>query len=221
MSGLTDDQKKLNAKLLSIIKDVSSVDKNVDTELETFLKDTANNQDLEKVLNLQRGASKLTLLHVISSIDQKEECVKLFLQATANPKLKDDRGKTPLHYATDKNIIRALRGEAELNEQDNEGKTPLDIAIENHNYDIEELLLPEEQKVLQKSLYKAFRDINKLKNLLKKYKKNKDFERILKLHDNEGKLKILQYVRNIPCEETKRLLSEIGVTESSGERKVH
>ncbi|MEY2393425.1 ankyrin repeat domain-containing protein [Wolbachia endosymbiont of Tettigetta isshikii] len=216
MSGLTDDRKKLNAKLLSLIKDVSSVDKDVDTELETFLKDNANNQDLEKVLNLQRGGSKLTLLHVISSIDQKEECVKLLLQANANPKLKDYRGKTPLHYAIDKNIISSLRGEAELNEQDNEGKTSLDIAIENHNYDIEELLLTEEQKVLQESLYKAFGDVNKLKGLLKKYKKNKNFERILKLHDNEGKLKILQYVRNIPCEETKRLLSETVVTESSG-----
>ncbi|WCR59297.1 MAG: Phosphocholine transferase AnkX [Wolbachia endosymbiont of Ctenocephalides felis wCfeF] len=214
VSGLTKNQENLNAELLSIFKDIPS--KDVYVELETFLKKNANDQDLNKVLNLQRGESKLTLLHVVSSMDwRKEQYVNLLLEAKADPNVKDDRGKTPLHYATDENIIKTLSREAKLNEQDNEGKTPLDIAINNHNYEVEKLLLTTEQRSLKKELYNALGNPTKLKELLKKQKDNQDLKRILNLHNDEGKSKILQFA----CEEAKRLLLEAGTAKGSDRKE--
>jgi len=127
VSGLTPKQNKLNKKLLSILKDLLYFgDEDI---LHDFLLEN-NNDDLKYILNLTRGESGLTILHVISSMDGKlaEKYVNLLLEAGADPNKKDDRGKTPLHYASYNNIGSLIKAGADPNAQDSEKRTPLHCA---------------------------------------------------------------------------------------------
>lgn len=67
-----------------------------------FLRNNRDNQDLKAVLNLKRGESGLTVLHVVSSVGnttkEYNETVDLLLEAGANPDIQNNKGKTPLHY---------------------------------------------------------------------------------------------------------------------------
>jgi ankyrin repeat protein len=147
---LTSSQEELNKNLLSILKDLLSCNGyGCIPRLKKFLQDNENNQDLERVLNLRRGESKLTVLHAVSGIlgitGIEEKCgdsVALLLIAGANPNIKDDRGKTPLHYTTGVcSMSSLLRKGANPNEQDNEGKTPLHyIASTSNNWCVNLLL---------------------------------------------------------------------------------
>ncbi|WP_341818436.1 ankyrin repeat domain-containing protein [Wolbachia endosymbiont (group B) of Ennomos erosarius] len=127
VSGLTPKQKELNKKLLSILKDLPYLsDEDI---LLNFLLEN-NSDDLKDILNLTRGESGLTILHVISSMDGKlvEKCVDLLLEAGADPNIKDDRGKTPLHYASYNNIGSLIKAGTDPNVKDNEERTPLHYA---------------------------------------------------------------------------------------------
>ncbi|MGL9779643.1 MAG: ankyrin repeat domain-containing protein [Wolbachia sp.] len=129
VSGLTQEQKELNKKLLSILKDLSYLSDRDENILRNFLREN-NSDDLKYILNLPRGESGLTILHVISSMDGKlaEKYMNLLLEAGADPNKKDDRGKTPLHYASYNNIGSLIKAGADPNAQDSEKRTPLHCA---------------------------------------------------------------------------------------------
>ncbi|QTG99456.1 ankyrin repeat domain-containing protein [Wolbachia endosymbiont of Rhagoletis indifferens] len=138
--NLTGSQKeKLNRELLNIVKglDPCHYDQKEDRhceyyieKLKNFLQSNKNNQDLKAVLNLKRGESGLTVLHLVSSVGKVtqgyNETVDLLLEAGANPNIQSDKGRTPLHY-TDvlASAASLLKGKANPNIQDHRGETPL------------------------------------------------------------------------------------------------
>ncbi|WCR58311.1 ankyrin repeat domain-containing protein [Wolbachia endosymbiont of Ctenocephalides felis wCfeJ] len=207
-SDLTEEQKKLSKELLSMLKDIPYLARNEHESqmkaLGDFLRKNANNGDLKRVLNLQRGEFKLTILHIMSSLDWYEagECVNSLVKAGADPNICDDTGKTPLHYAARfgcSTFISFLLSKGDLNVPDKKGKTPLDIAIENHNYHVEVCFLTGEQQDLMEKLYNNITDPNKLQELLSEHKNNQDLKKCLVLRDREGKSQILQHARNVLC----------------------
>ncbi len=141
-SDLTESQKKLNRELLSILNNYLLLrHHNKDTgkvnhlfanheELEKFLQNNKNNQDLKTVLNLKRGESGLTVLYVVSSLAVKREGIDLLIKAGADPNAKNDRGQTPLHYAVTgfNGVVPLIEAKADPNVQDNKGRTPLHYA---------------------------------------------------------------------------------------------
>ncbi|WP_254229773.1 ankyrin repeat domain-containing protein [Wolbachia pipientis] len=148
--NLTGSQKELNRELLNILKslDPCHYDQKEDRhceyyieKLKNFLQVNKNNQDLKTVLNLKRGESGLTVLHLVSSVgkvtEEYNEAVDLLLEAGANPNIQNDKGRTPLHY-TDvlASAASLLKGKANPNIQDNRGETPLHYAasIGHANY---------------------------------------------------------------------------------------
>jgi len=144
-SGLTPGQKVLNRKLLNIITVLSFQFDTV--ELKKFLAKNENNQDLKTVLDLERGESGLTILHALASMDWTNfnygDALGLLIEAGADPNKKNDKGKTPLHYATGHNSVDSLlKAGANPNAQDIEGKTPLHyIAGFNCHVGVVDLLL--------------------------------------------------------------------------------
>lgn len=155
MSNLTESQKELNKKFLSTFKDFPHVTykdyKNDVEKIKKFLLDHKSNQDLKTILNLKRGESKLTILHILSSMEcsNSEECIDLLLNSGADPNEKDDTGRTPLHYATrsghcDTIIKLLLRKGANLDIKDKKGKTPIEFAVNNPNLNIKECFLTDD-----------------------------------------------------------------------------
>src|SRR6266576_2594747 len=130
VSGLTQEQKELTKKLLSILKDLSYLSDRDENILRNFLRENKDDDDLKYILNLPRGESGLTILHVISSMDGKlaEKYVNLLLEAGADFNKKDDRGRTPLHYASCNNIGSLIKAGADPNAQDSEKRAPLHCA---------------------------------------------------------------------------------------------
>ena len=136
-SELSQNQKALNEKLLSILSaPVSDDDENIE-ELEKFLKSNQSNPDLKKVLDLNRGESGLTILHALASMAKQERgmgehevAMCLLLEAGADPNVQNNRGETPLHYAIGWNeaVQELLERKANPNIQDIEGKAPLHYA---------------------------------------------------------------------------------------------
>ncbi|WGJ61864.1 ankyrin repeat domain-containing protein [Wolbachia endosymbiont of Frankliniella intonsa] len=155
MSNLTESQKELNKKFLSTFKDFPHVTykdyKNDVEKIKKFLLDHKSNQDLKTILNLKRGESKLTILHILSSMECSNagEFIDLLLNSGADPNEKDDTGRTPLHYATRSGhcgtIIKLLlRKGANPDIKDKKGKTPIEFAVNNPNRNIKEYFLTDD-----------------------------------------------------------------------------
>lgn len=177
MSNLTESQKELNKKFLSTFKDFPHVtyqdNQNDVKKIQKFLLDHKSNQDLKTILNLKRGESKLTILHILSSMECSNagEFIDLLLNSGADPNEKDDTGRTPLHYATrsghcDTIIKLLLRKGANLDIKDKKGKTPIEFAVNNPNLNIKEYFLTDDV------IYGTFRkktqtDYNRKKYLCK------------------------------------------------------
>ncbi|MDG7053569.1 MAG: ankyrin repeat domain-containing protein, partial [Wolbachia endosymbiont of Alcedoecus sp.] len=278
--NLTESQKKLNRELLNILKglDPCYYDPKEDRHCEyyvkkltEFLRSNKNSQDLKTVLNLKRGESGLTVLHVVSSVGgvtvKYNNAVDLLLEAGADPNIQNDKGRTPLHY-TDvlASVASLLKGRANPNIQDNEGrtplhyaasightdyvnlllekkltlilsdrqgKTPLQIAIDNHHYYIEECFFTDKQKNLSEELYctldkccAAYQDCiwskdedrpgytanltnftKSLKEFLDKHRNSKDLKMIFSIRDGGGGSKILNHARVINRKVVDLLLS--------------
>ncbi|QOD37980.1 ankyrin repeat domain-containing protein [Candidatus Wolbachia massiliensis] len=253
ISSLTESQRKLNKELLSIFEDLPCCDI---TRLENFLQGNKGNDDLRFILNLQRGRSKITILHVISSMTDLMverdtglavgKFMDLLLTAEANPNIPDSKGQTPLHYAAysscDK-VICSLLNKGARNEPDKQGKTPLDVAIDNHNYSIEECFLTNEQKIVKKDLEDTLRSnctllqdyFPVLKQFLEEHKKTEDLQKVLNLRDREGKSRIFQEIRGAchynanygksDLEKVEKLLLQVGAIDHKGldkkKRKKH
>ncbi|WP_250294742.1 ankyrin repeat domain-containing protein [Wolbachia endosymbiont of Oedothorax gibbosus] len=175
-SNLPPVQKKLSGELLSIFGGfLCCHNENYNdhiTRLENFLRESKSNEDLKNILDLKRGESKLTVLHVLSSINDPlvEEFIKLLLEAGASHDMEDDRKRTPL-----------------------------DIAIGNHNYSVEKYFLTDKQKSLIKELRSALCNPTELEEFLNKHKDNKNLKRILNLHDYEGKSLFFEPIRDTLC----------------------
>ncbi|MGL9759184.1 MAG: ankyrin repeat domain-containing protein [Wolbachia sp.] len=278
--NLTDSQKKLNRELLNILKglDPCYYDPKEDRHCEyyvkkltEFLRNNRDNQDLKAVLNLKRGESGLTVLHVVSSVGnttkEYNEPVDLLLEAGANPDIQNNKGKTPLHYIDVlASVASLLKGKANPNIQNNEGETPLhyaasightgyvnlllekkadpniqnrkgeiplQVAIDNHNYYIEECFFTDNQKNLNKELYSildkcfdayenciwskdkdrsgyvaSFVNFTKsLKEFLDKHKNSEDLKIIFSIRDEGDGSRVLNYARNINKKVVDLLLS--------------
>ncbi|WP_395463527.1 ankyrin repeat domain-containing protein [Wolbachia endosymbiont of Cantharis cryptica] len=296
ISHLTKSQKKLNKELLNILnadpytKDINYRDNKAGndyiTRLVKFLRKNKNNQDLETVLNLERGESKLTVLHALSSMAWRSRAydysVDLILRAGADPNKKNDRGKTPLHCATGtysitallragadpsirdrqgktpfhccaaqpNNIASFLRKGVDINIKDSEektllhyaaeigcdesvnlllkngansnicdrqGKTPLQVAIDNHNYHIEECFLTDSQKRLSEELYyniikRPGSLTENLKEFLRKHKKE-DLKVVLNIRNKGEDSKVLNHCIVLLNPQVKDLLLEAGATD--------
>ncbi|MGL9717885.1 MAG: ankyrin repeat domain-containing protein, partial [Wolbachia sp.] len=194
VSNLTPNQEKLNKELLSFLCSDGCF-----TKLEKFLQNNLWNEDLEYILNLRRGESKSTILHILSSINA-----------------------LPVENYMD---ILGIAAKSDI--EDDRGKTPLDVAIDNRNYDVEELLLTEEQRDLKDELRRALQDLGKLRKFLNEHEDNRDLKRVLNLHNSERELAILQsaeyiYSDKASYEKAKDLLLEAGANDCKElDRKEH
>ncbi|WP_353272420.1 ankyrin repeat domain-containing protein [Wolbachia endosymbiont (group A) of Urophora cardui] len=178
VSDLTENQKKLDEELLTILSDCLFLHHYCDyiysdiesyfcceedylhpdeyrsyeeklklhdasfERLEKFLRDNKNNQDLKTVLNLKRGESGTTMFHMVSGIGD-DALMGLLLKAGANHSIRDNRGKTPLHYAAiwSDCISSLIKAGVDPNTQDIKGKTPLHYAAHSGNSKNIDLLL--------------------------------------------------------------------------------
>src|SRR5919198_1326648 len=95
-----------------------------------------------------------TSLHEAVSDGNVEEVKRLVTEETVNEVA--DFGKTPLHYAAQKDnvdIVETLLGhEAKVNEKDKYGETPLHYAVEYKNVDIVKILVEHGAKVNEKDI---------------------------------------------------------------------
>ncbi|QJT96564.1 ankyrin repeat domain-containing protein [Wolbachia endosymbiont of Diaphorina citri] len=247
-TNLTKNQKKLNKELLKILKGIECFYQYDTDKLEKFLKDNKNDQDLKVVLNLKRGESGLTLLHAASKLNHDGSIlVDLLLQAGADPNIKSNEGKTPLHYAANRNyaypiIDLLLEGKANPNIQDNTGKTPLQIAIDNNNVNSLEYFFTTNQKKLSKELYDILlgtvlskdskkphmigksanaRAIENLEKFLNKHNNSQDLKMIFTIQDRAGMSKVLSYAKTA-CKEVEDLLLKAGATHpEKKDSKIH
>ncbi|MFT4328102.1 MAG: ankyrin repeat domain-containing protein [Wolbachia pipientis] len=247
-TNLTKNQKKLNKELLKTLKGIGCFYQYDTDKLEKFLKDNKNDQDLKVVLNLERGESGLTLLHAASKLNHDGSIlVDLLLQAGADPNIKSNEGKTPLHYAANRNyaypiIDLLLEGKANPNIQDNTGKTPLQIVIDNNNVNSLECFLTKNQKKLSKELYDILlgtvlskdskkpymtgksadaRSIENLEKFLNKHNNSQDLKMIFTIQDKVGMSKVLSYAK-AACKEAEDLLLKAGATHpEKKDSKIH
>ncbi|WP_341810873.1 ankyrin repeat domain-containing protein [Wolbachia endosymbiont (group B) of Chesias legatella] len=247
-ANLTKNQKKLNKELLKTLKGIGCFYQYDTDKLEKFLKDNKNDQDLKVVLNLKRGESGLTLLHAASKLNHDGSIlVDLLLQAGADPNIKSNEGKTPLHYAANRNyaypiIDLLLEGKANPNIQDNTGKTPLQTVIDNNNVNSLECFLTKNQKKLSKEVYDILlgtvlskdskkphmigksanaRAIENLEKFLNKHNSSQDLKMIFTIQNRAGMSKVLSYAK-AACKEAEDLLLKAGATHpEKKDSKIH
>ncbi|MEG4057047.1 MULTISPECIES: ankyrin repeat domain-containing protein [unclassified Microcoleus] len=87
--------------------------------------------------NAQNGKST-ALLHNAAQIGFKE-LVQHLIKDGANVAIRDDARRTPLHYATTKEVAALLM--LDVNARDKSGNTPLHLAVDRGSQDIAELLI--------------------------------------------------------------------------------
>ncbi|MEG4495174.1 ankyrin repeat domain-containing protein [Microcoleus sp. D3_18_C4] len=87
--------------------------------------------------NAQNGKST-ALLHNAAQIGFKE-LVQQLIKDGANVAIRDDYRRTPLHYATTKEVAALLM--LDVNARDKSGNTPLHLAVDRGSQDIAELLI--------------------------------------------------------------------------------
>ena len=119
-----------------------------------------NLEEVETVLNgaphyvTTRDSEYRTLLHV-AVMNNHVQIVVFLLTKHPNVNAQDDYGKTPLHYAADKDIdfetansLRQMQllidNGANINSQDNDGDTPLHIACRGGNVELTQKLIHSE-----------------------------------------------------------------------------
>ncbi|WP_265036210.1 ankyrin repeat domain-containing protein [Wolbachia endosymbiont (group A) of Anomoia purmunda] len=284
-SDLTENQKKLNTKLLNILSGYPDTGGrgSYSSKVCTFLERNKNNKDLKTVLNLKRGESGLTVLHAVVSMAAEyggrlaEEYVSAacsLIEAEADPNVQNDRWQTPLHYAAigsgGDSIVYLIEAGADPNARDIEGKTslhyaaglghnrgielllrkkakcdvldetrktPLQVAIDNHQYHVKEYFPTDNQKRLKEELYGIMGEyrspindywdeddvliaeaVKNLKEFLDKYESDQDLKVVLNFHDEEGKSIMLQHARGIfsvseAATEVEGLLLKAGATD--------
>ncbi|WP_265017546.1 ankyrin repeat domain-containing protein [Wolbachia endosymbiont (group A) of Epistrophe grossularia] len=213
---LTPNQKKLNEELLKTLKCLTSYYSSFDNteSLEKFLHDNKNDTDLKVILNLKRGASESTVLHAIAGAKIDEfrplgnRAIDLLLDAGADPNIKNNAGKTPLHLAVATgygcSVDSLLSKGANPSIADRKGKTPQQIATNNLFYNIEELFLTDKQKKLTKELYDLLvldsGCTKNLKGFLSKHKRDSDLKVVLNIREGRGSSKVLSHIEGISWE---------------------
>lgn len=170
--------------ILHALSSVANKDKDYDNAVGLLLKAGADPN-----IHNDRGQTPLHCANGYNSIAS-------LLKAGANPNQQDNQGKTPLHYAAKigldkKSMNLFLESRAKLDILDKQGKTPLDIAIDNDNKYIE-CFFTDNQKRLKKELSNELRFqgdsvglTEGLKQFLHKHKNDQDLKVVFNLCEFE------------------------------------
>ncbi|WP_264707165.1 ankyrin repeat domain-containing protein [Wolbachia endosymbiont (group A) of Acrocera orbiculus] len=157
-------------------------------------------------LNMQDSKGK-TLLHDTAIYSGGHEDLGYLLDAKADPNIQDEKGNTPLHYYaakcsgySRKTMDLLISKGADLSIKNNDGKTPLQVAIDNGN--IIECLLTNSQKKLRKQLGKMLLatisdedwdsaydpEVENLRKFLNQYENDNDLKIVLNVKDDSSVL---------------------------------
>ena len=198
--------------------------------LKKFLEKHKNNEDLKVVLDLQRGESKTTILHEV--VQFNINAADLLLDNGANPNVRDNKQKTPLHYIADDsypgvvNLFLNKEG-VDINAIDGQGKTPLHYAVYQGYQDVISNFLKKGANVITKdkssrtALHSAVitDDLEILKMLILHEVKNSEKAYCEKPdwpdYEDEG----FKVISNKRKEKTKELLA--GIVDKEGNTFLH
>ncbi|MDV6248569.1 ankyrin repeat domain-containing protein [Wolbachia endosymbiont of Zaprionus taronus] len=182
-------------------------------------------------LNMQDNKGK-TLLHDTAIYSSDYEGLKYLLDAKTDPNIQDKKGNTPLHYYAancndySRKVMDLLISKgADLNIKNNNGKTPLQIAIDSNN--IMECFLTDNQKKLRDQLRKMVKatdsdedwdnpygpGVEDLKKFLDKHKNNQDVKIVLNVKGDSSIWPFCQFP------DVKALLLKAGATDFVGNKQ--
>ena len=108
-------------------------------------------------VNAQTFKPKSTPLHLAcKKVTQSEEIVKLLLEKDASPNTLDKNGYTPLQWAIMSKNTRIVEilvqsKKCDLSIKNKDGKTALDMALEDNQFEISKILSKETQNLLHNS----------------------------------------------------------------------
>ncbi|MFP3026609.1 MAG: ankyrin repeat domain-containing protein [Wolbachia sp.] len=163
------------------------------------------------------------------------------MDAGADPNARGIEGKTPLHYAASlgysSSIESFLQNGTKYDVFDDTRKTPLQVAIDNHQYHVKRHFPDDNQKRLDEELRGIIygcshvndnwsenkdddliaKTVKNLKEFLDKHEGDQDLKVVLNFHDEEGKSIVLRDARGIfsfskAAAEVEDLLLKAGAT---------